>query len=238
MTQVNLWIAFLGGIASFVSPCCLPLYPSYLSYITGISVRQLKEGGSDRAKVRLLTLAHSVSFLLGFSLVFFALSWGANLFADFFMGYRDVIRQLSALVILLMGLFMLGIFRPGQLMKEYKLQIRWRPAGFIGSFVIGLGFSAGWSPCIGSILSAIIALSATEPGSWLLMTSAYALGFSLPFLLLSFFISATKWILPYTGIIMKVSGGIMILLAVLLFTDQMTAITNWFNSRTPDWLRF
>jgi cytochrome c-type biogenesis protein len=160
MDSVNLWIALWAGIASFISPCCLPLYPSYLSYITGISVSELKSGESS-SQVRRQTMLHTLSFIVGFSIIFYALGLTAGFLGNFFIDYRDLLRQIAALLIFIMGLFLLGIFQPQWLMKERKLQIKFRPAGYIGSVLVGMGFAAGWSPCVGPILSAILALATT-----------------------------------------------------------------------------
>ncbi|WP_248925282.1 cytochrome c biogenesis CcdA family protein [Paenibacillus hamazuiensis] len=236
MEHVNLWIALWAGLASFISPCCLPLYPSYLSYITGISVSQLKEGGS--ADVRLKTILHTLCFIAGFSIIFYSLGWGAGLVAALFIDYKDLIREIAAILILVMGLFLLGIFQPQWLLKERKVQWKLRPAGYVGSVLIGMGFAAGWSPCVGPILSAILALAASEPGSWFPLITAYSLGFAIPFFILAFFIGTTKWILQYSAKIMKIGGALMIVMAVLLYTDRMTKITIWLNDMTPPWLKF
>jgi len=235
--EVNVWIAFWAGLASFISPCCLPLYPSYLSYITGISVSQLKSQENAKA-IRFRTLSHSFFFVLGFSIVFFALGAGAGVLANVFTDYKDLIRQLAAILIMLMGLFLLGIFQPKFMMRERKLQIKWKPAGYLGSLILGIGFAAGWSPCVGPILGSIITLASTKPGIWLQMISAYSIGFAVPFLVLAFFIGSTKWILRYSSIMMKIGGALMIIMGILLFTDQMTQITIWLNTKTPDWLKF
>jgi len=235
--EVNVWIAFWAGLASFISPCCLPLYPSYLSYITGISVSQLKSQENAKA-IRFRTLSHSFFFVLGFSIVFFALGAGAGVLANVFTDYKDLIRQLAAILIMLMGLFLLGIFQPKFMMRERKLEIKWKPAGYLGSLILGIGFAAGWSPCVGPILGSIITLASTKPGIWLQMISAYSIGFAVPFLVLAFFIGSTKWILRYSSIMMKIGGALMIIMGILLFTDQMTQITIWLNTKTPDWLKF
>ncbi|SDO09828.1 cytochrome c-type biogenesis protein [Paenibacillus sp. yr247] len=237
MDSVNLWIALWAGIASFISPCCLPLYPSYLSYITGISVSELKSG-EPSSQVRRQTMLHTLSFIVGFSIIFYALGLTAGFLGNFFIDYRDLLRQIAALLIFIMGLFLLGIFQPQWLMKERKLQIKFRPAGYIGSVLVGMGFAAGWSPCVGPILSAILALATTEPGTWFQLTTAYSLGFAIPFFVLSFFIGTTKWILRYSNLIMKIGGGLMVVIAVLLYTGKMTQITLWLNTITPDWLKF
>ena len=237
MDSVNLWIALWAGIASFISPCCLPLYPSFLSYITGISVSELKSGRTS-AQVRRQTMLHTLSFIVGFSIIFYALGLTAGFVGSFFIDYRDLLRQIAALLIFIMGLFLLGIFQPQWLMKERKLSIKFRPAGYVGSVFVGMGFAAGWSPCVGPILSAILALAATEPGTWFQLTTSYSLGFAIPFFVLSFFIGSTKWILRYSNTIMKIGGGLMIVIAVLLYTGKMTQITLWLNSITPDFLKF
>ncbi|NOU99368.1 cytochrome c biogenesis CcdA family protein [Paenibacillus planticolens] len=237
MDSVNLWIALWAGIASFISPCCLPLYPSYLSYITGISVSELKSGETS-SQVRRQTMLHTLSFIVGFSIIFYALGLTAGFLGNFFIDYRDLLRQIAALLIFIMGLFLLGIFQPQWLMRERKLQIKFRPAGYLGSVLVGMGFAAGWSPCVGPILSAILALATTEPGTWFQLTTAYSLGFAIPFFVLSFFIGSTKWILRYSNLIMKIGGGLMVVIAILLYTGKMTQITLWLNTITPDWLRF
>jgi cytochrome c-type biogenesis protein len=181
-------------------------------------------------------LTHTLAFILGFSAVFYSLGLGAGLFGQFFNDNRDLIRQLSAILIMLMGLFLLGLFKPQFLMKERKIDMKWKPAGYLGSFIFGIGFSAGWSPCIGPILTAIIAMAASEPTTWLALITGYTAGFALPFFILAFFIGSTRWILRYSNIMMKAGGALMLFLGVLLFTDQMTKITIWLQQITPDWM--
>lgn len=237
MSDINIWLAFGAGFASFISPCCLPLYPSYLSYITGISVSELK-GSQLSGKKRMLTMTHTLFFVLGFCTVYYTLGYGTNVFSEFFSEYNTLIRQLSAILIILMGLFLMGIFQPRLLMKERRMDLVPKKAGYISSFVFGIGFSAGWTPCIGPALTAILGLAASEPGTWFGLTSAYALGFAIPFFVLAFFLGTAKWILKYSAIVMKIGGGGMILMGILLFTDQMTKITIWLNIITPEWMKF
>ncbi len=236
MSDISIWIAFLAGFASFISPCCLPLYPSYLSYISGISVSQLKTDTTKEVRVR--TMTHTLFFLIGFSVVYYAFGAGAGIIAQVFRDYQDLIAKLSGVLLILIGLFLLGIFQPQFLLREMKLKLNTKPAGFLSSFLIGIGFAAGWSPCIGPIFAAIIALATTEPGLWFSLTTAYTLGFSIPFFIMAFFIGSTKWILKYSNRIMKIGGAFLILFGVLLYTGQMLRITVWFNSITPEWLRF
>ncbi|MBP1989079.1 cytochrome c biogenesis CcdA family protein [Paenibacillus eucommiae] len=237
MDSINIWIALWAGFASFISPCCLPLYPSYISYITGISVSELKSGKS-KAFVRRQTMLHTLGFIVGFSIIFYALGLAAGFLGSFFIDYRDLLRQLAAILIFLMGLFLLGIFQPQWLIKERKLKMKFRPAGYLGSIVIGMGFAAGWSPCVGPILSSILSLAVAEPQTWFKLTTAYSLGFAIPFFVMSFFIGSTKWILRYSNQIMKIGGALMLIIAVLLYTGKMTQITIWLNNMTPEWLKF
>lgn len=234
--ELNVWIALWAGLASFISPCCLPLYPSYLSYITGISVGQLKERNAPK-EVRIKTMLHTLCFIIGFSVIFYSLGLSAGLISDLFIDYRDLLRQIAAILIFVMGLFLLGIFQPQFLMKERKLNFKWKPAGYFGSFLIGIGFAAGWSPCIGPILTAMLALAASDQGSWLKLITAYSLGFAIPFFLLAFFVGTTKWILRYSNLIMKIGGALMIAVAVLLYTNHMTRITLWLLEMTPEWMK-
>ncbi|KAA9007504.1 cytochrome c biogenesis protein CcdA [Paenibacillus spiritus] len=237
MSEVNLGLAVAAGAASFVSPCCLPLYPSYLSYITGLSVRELRT--EDRtARVRLRILLHTGAFALGLSAVFYALGLGASLFGRLWGDQRELIRQLSAILMIVMGLVLLGLIRPGALMKERKLAMARRPAGYAGSFLLGVGFSAGWSPCVGPILSGILALSVQEPASWAALMTGYCLGFALPFLLLSFFIGGARRLLKYSVPLMRTGGGLMVAIGALLLTDRLFRITVWLQSMTPGWLKF
>ena len=125
MSEVTIWAAFGAGIASFISPCCLPLYPSYLSYITGVSVTDLKSEHPGK-QVRMRTMSHTLFFILGFSVVYYTLGYSTNKFAEFFSEYQTLIRQLSAVLIILMGLILVGLIQPGMLMKERKLPIKLR----------------------------------------------------------------------------------------------------------------
>lgn len=234
--ELNIWIAFGAGIASFISPCCLPLYPSYLSYITGISVNDLKTGQTK--EMRMKTMSHTLFFILGFSVVYYVLGAAAGLIGELFIQYNDLISKLAGILIILMGLMLLGIFKPQLLMRDIKLKLPMKPVGYIGSFLIGIGFAAGWSPCVGPILSAIIALASSEPESWFALITSYSLGFAVPFFVMAFFIGSTKWILKYTGIIMKAGGVLMILLGIFLYTGTMSQITSKLNSITPDFLKF
>lgn len=229
--QVSWWLAFGAGVLSFISPCCLPLYPSYLSYITGISVSQLKEKRRSKEVVKLSVL-HTLFFLAGFSAVFYAIGFSASWFGTFFREYQDLIRMLGAVLITAMGLIMLGVFRPSFLMREYKWQTSKKGVSYLGSMLVGIGFSAGWTPCIGPIFAAIITLTAVHPEMRFFYVTAYILGFAIPFFVMAFFIGKTRFILKYSERLMKWGGALMVLLGILLYTDQMTVLTAWLSKIT------
>lgn len=221
MADVNAFLAFGAGFLSFISPCCLPLYPAFLSYITGASVSELK---SDNAMLQRRSILHTIFFLIGFSIIFVMLGFGTSYVGQIFSEYKDLIRQIGAILIIFFGLVVLGIIRPGFLMKDRKIEFKNRPAGFVGSVFIGMAFAAGWTPCMGPILMSVIALAGTNPDSAMLYMVLYSLGFSIPFLVLSFFIGRLQWIRKNSMKIVKIGGYAMIIMGVVLYFDWMTKI--------------
>ena len=176
------------------------------------------------------SLLHTIFFLLGFSLVFIAIGFSTSLFGYFFQQYQDLIRQIGSILIIVFGLIIIGVFEPEMLMKNKRFEFKNRPSGYFGSFLIGLAFSAGWTPCTGPILGAVISLGVSNPTSALSYMVAYILGFAVPFLILSFFIGKLGWIKKYSPIIMKVGGYLMIAMGIILFFDWMTKIISVFSS--------
>jgi len=224
VSNVNVFLAFAAGLLSFLSPCTLPVYPGFLSYITGISVDEFKE---QNAMLSRRAMLHTVFFLLGFSIIFISLGFSASIIGEWFTEYNDLLRRIGAILIIFFGCVVLGIFKPGFLMKERRITLRNRPTGYIGSFVIGLGYAAGWMPCTGPILASVIALSVTAPGQGLFYMIAYILGFALPFVILGFFIGKLSWIRRHNEWMMKIGGIVMIIMGVMLFFDWMTLLTSF-----------
>ncbi|TXK89829.1 cytochrome c biogenesis protein CcdA, partial [Parageobacillus sp. SY1] len=216
-----------AGFLSFISPCCLPLYPAFLSYITGISVSELK---TENALMQRRSLLHTLFFLLGFSLIFISIGFGTSLIGKWFSEYQDFIRQIGALLIIIFGLVIVGIWNPAFLMKDRRFSFQERPSGYIGSIIIGMAFAAGWTPCTGPILVSVIALAATNPSSGMLYMLAYSLGFAVPFFILSFFIGKLQWIRRHSEKMMKIGGYVMIAMGVVLFFDWMTKIITYTTS--------
>src|SRR5690625_3692707 len=207
MTEVNIFLAFGAGFLSFISPCVLPLFPAFLSYITGMSVSEISEDNKMLTKKSML---HTILFLLGFSSVFIMIGFSATLVADFFTMYKNVIRQIGAIVIIFFGLVIVGVLNFEFLMKDKKITFKNKPAGYIGSFFVGMAFSMGWTPCTGPILMVVITLAATNPEQGMILMISYVLGFAIPFLILSFFVGKLNIIKKHSMKIVKIGGYIMI----------------------------
>src|SRR5699024_4911836 len=227
MADISILLAFGAGILSFVSPCVFPLYPAFLSYITGLSVSDIQRG---KFKGQQKAILHTVFFLLGFSIIYLVLGLGstgsATLIETWYFQYGDLIRRIGAILIVFFGLVTFGIFQPKFLMKDHKLNVQNKPSGYIGTVFIGLAFALGWTPCMGPILAATLALIGANPSQGLLYIISYILGFSVSFFLMAFFITKFKWIKKYSGLFMKVGGGIMIVMGVVLFFDKLSLINS------------
>jgi cytochrome c-type biogenesis protein len=221
MTDLNIFLAIGAGFLSFISPCCLPLYPAFLSYITGMSVGELK---SDNGMLKKRSLLHTLFFLIGFSVIFIAIGFGTSFIGTFFTNYQDLIRQIGAIFIVFFGFMIVGFIKPEFLLKDRRFEFKNRPSGYIGSILIGMAFAAGWTPCTGPILMSVILLAGSNPESGMLYMIAYTLGFSIPFFLLSFFLGRMHWIRKHNAMIMKIGGYLMIIMGIFLFFDWMTDI--------------
>ncbi|MFT4412429.1 cytochrome c biogenesis CcdA family protein [Fredinandcohnia humi] len=226
MSELNIFLSFGAGLLSFLSPCCLPLYPAFLSYITGLSIDELRE---NNVLLRRRAFLHTFFFLLGFSLIFIVLGLSTSLLNHLFYQYSDLIRQLGAILILFFGLIVSGLLRLNFLLKEKRTYFKNRPAGYIGSILIGIGYAAGWTPCVGPILATVISMS-IYTGNGLLNMLAYIAGFSIPFFVMSFFISQSTNIKKYSGQFMKFGGYLMILMGIFLYFDWLTKITTYLTN--------
>lgn len=237
MLVVGMFLALGAGALSFLSPCVLPIFPAYLSYITGISVKELQ--GKQDTKIRSKLLTHSVFFLLGVSLVFLSLGIGASFLGQWIQkllagNSGELIQRLAGIFIIIMGLFVAGWINITALMKEKRFQSKSKPVGYVGTFFVGLGFAAGWTPCIGPIFGSILFLATSNPGHGVIYTLMYVIGFALPFITLTFFLGSTRWIVRRSQIIMKTGGVIMIVMGLVLFTGQMPRITQYLLNLVKD----
>jgi cytochrome c-type biogenesis protein len=240
-TEMSLLVAVLAGLLSFLSPCVLPLLPSYLSFIAGLSFEEL-QGSVANPRTRRAILVNSICFVLGFSLVFIAMGAGATLLGQALFRYQGLIRKVGGVLVILMGLYIAGWLPIPFLMREWRVEAGRRPAGSLGAVLTGITFAAGWTPCIGPILGSILTLASMSQTatSGVLMLAAYSAGLAIPFLLSSLmidrflvFFDRFKRFFP---VVTRVSGLVLILMGILLVTDYFTLLNQMAFSLTPEWL--
>lgn len=240
MLLAGMLLALGAGALSFLSPCVLPIFPAYMSYITGISVKEL-QGKKDSRMVRQL-FAHAFFFLLAVSLVFLSLGASASFLGQWaqklLIGDSALlIQRIAGVLIIVMGLFIAGWIELPSLMKERRFHYTKKRVGYAGTFFIGLGFAAGWTPCIGPIFGSILLLAASNPSQGLFYTVVYVIGFAIPFLVLTFFIGKTRWIVRHSNLIMKIGAVMMILMGLVLFFGLMPRISGFLLDLVNDtWL--
>ena len=233
-------VAFTAGLFSFLSPCVLPLFPSYLSFVTGMSVADLQADLTTAARRRVLF--HSVAFVVGFSIVFVALGASFSVAGQVLLDYRDWIRRVGGVLIVIFGLYIAGLLNFGPFSRTKQWQLREKPAGYIGSFIVGLTFAIGWTPCVGPILGAILSLAGTAEtvGRGIGLLVAYSAGLGVPFLLsaaaLGVFLRFFKRYRPFIPIVERGAGVILVVVGVLVFTNYYLVLNSWANAFTPDWL--
>ncbi len=235
--SVGLLVALTAGVLSFLSPCVLPLVPSYLAFVTGMSLEELQEGVDRKA-----TLMHSLLFVAGFSIIFVTLGASASFLGSFLRYYEVWIARVGGVVIIVLGLHLMGVFRIAPLMRERRVHVNDRPAGYIGTVGVGAAFGAGWTPCLGPVLGAILTLAANQDTVWagVGLLSLYSLGLAIPFLIsalaLDWFLGAFSRFRRFLPLVEKASGVILIILGLLLVTGSFTILTSFLAGATPDWL--
>jgi len=232
MKDVSFPLAFLAGIMSFLSPCVLPLLPSYVSFITGVSFEDLTTG-ADRRKIRYLTITNSLTFILGFSTVFVALGASSSAVGKFMFEYQEWIRIGGGILIIVFGLFVAGFLKMDFLMRDKKVHLSGKPAGYVGTFLVGMTFAAGWTPCIGPILGTILLYASSQGSAFygFKLLAVYSLGLALPFFISSLamnsFLSYSKKLMRYMRVIMIISGLLLILFGILLLTNRVREFTGF-----------
>lgn len=229
-------IAFSAGVLSFLSPCVLPLVPSYVTFITGMSVEDLRH-------TRREALLHAVAFVCGFSLIFLALGAGATAFGQVMIRYRDVISRVGGVLIIGFGLHLLGAFSLGFLARDTRVHLANKPLGYLGTVVVGVAFGAGWSPCIGPILGAILTMAANEGdlGRGMALLGAYSLGLAVPFLAAA--LAVDRFLTIFARVrhrmvwVNRTAGVLLVLVGVLLATNRFTMLSSWLQDLTPAFIR-
>jgi cytochrome c-type biogenesis protein len=230
-------VAFLAGLLSFLSPCVLPLVPSYLSFITGVT------GVAELESRRHLALLHAVLFVTGFSLIFIALGATATELGLLLKSYQRWVERVGGLLVIGFGLYTLGVLRMGVLAREARVQLADKPLGFLGSVLVGVAFGAGWTPCIGPILGSILLYTSSRAdlSQGLALLLAYSAGLAIPFLVAAWalegFLHWFQRFRRYIGWVEKVAGVLLIGVGLLMLTGSFTILSGWLQSLTPGFLK-
>ena len=239
-SELSILMAFLAGLLSFVSPCVLPLVPSFVTYITGLTFEDITSD-KDRARIRKITIANSLAFIGGFTTIFVLFGASATFIGQAFLQYQDIIQKVGGILIILFGLYIMGVLKLDFLTKEKKIHIENKPAGYFGSYIVGMAFAAGWTPCVGPILGTILLYASTTGsiGKGMGLLAIYSLGLGLPLfisaLAINSFISTFKVIAGYMRWITIISGIFLILIGIMIFTNSFTIITTWFQQHGIGW---
>lgn len=237
METVGITIAFGAGVLSFLSPCVLPLVPSYLSFVTGMSLEDLQKGVDRRA-----TLVHSLLFVAGFTGIFLLLGASASFLGQFFKVYEVWIARIGGLVIMILGLHLAGALRLTPLMREKRVHLHDKPAGYLGTVGVGAAFGAGWTPCIGPVLGAILTFAASQDHFWsgVGLLFVYSLGLAVPFLLsalaLDAFLGAFSRFRRFLPVIQVAAGVLLVILGLLLMTGTFSALSGYLTRFTPSFI--
>lgn len=234
LPHTSLMAAFVAGLLSFVSPCVLPLVPSYLMYITGLSLDQLSDS-AERQRLRKTIVVNSLLFIAGFSLVFIAFGASASLIGQMLTDYQQLLRKVGGVFIILIGLYLMGILNLRFLMSEKRVHLRSRPAGYAGSLLIGGTFAAGWTPCVGPVLGTMLLYASTSETlvDGIILLVFYSAGLGLPFfgaaMGIDRFLTSFKRVRGYLGIVTSMSGIFLVLFGFLVYHDSLTVLTSFFE---------
>jgi cytochrome c-type biogenesis protein len=229
-------VAFTAGLLSFLSPCVLPLVPSYVGFLTGMT--QPETGVQRRT-----ALAHALLFIVGFSLVFVLLGASATALGRALGYYQVWVQRAGGVLVILFGLLCLGVFNSRLLTREHRLHFEHKPVGYLGSALVGMAFAAGWTPCIGPVLGGILGLAASSADvtRGMLLLAVYSVGLALPFLLAAVavesFLTWFQKFRPFLPWVMRISGAMLILVGLLLVTGEFTRLAGWLQGLTPALLR-
>ena len=236
--NINLVSAFIAGLLSFLSPCVLPLIPSYITYITGLSFADL-QAEHPSGIVRRRTIIHSLLFIAGFTVVFVLLGASATFIGGFMQEHMMIIRRIGGILIILFGIHLTGLVPIQMLLGEKRVTIHNKPAGYVGSFLVGVAFSAGWTPCIGPILASILMIAATEATlhHGILLLLAYSMGLAIPFFLSALamhrFLIIFKRFKKYIRLCEIITGLFLIAVGVMVYGNYLTRLSALFSS-LPD----
>jgi cytochrome c-type biogenesis protein len=228
----------LAGLLSFLSPCVLPLVPSYLGFVTGMSFDEL----SSNTRSRRAVMVPALLFTVGFSLVFLIMGASATFLGQLLLRYQDWVSRVGGIMIILFGLHLLGILRIGAFLRERRLHMETKPVGYFGAVLAGIVFGAGWTPCIGPVLGTLLTYASARANlaSGMFLLLCYSIGLAVPFLLAAWatgrFLNTSKGIRKYIPLFEKVSGVILLIAGILLVSGSFSAMSAWFARFTPEFL--
>lgn len=236
--NVSFLLAFGAGVLSFISPCILPLVPSYLSFVTGMTFARGAAGPTPR-EVRRTTVTHSALFILGFSLVFVLLGASATAAGRILRDYHEVIRRVGGILVILLGLHLAEVIRIPFLLRERRLTLRDKPAGYLGSVAVGVAFAAGWTPCVGPILGTILLYASTtgRVGLGVALLATYSLGLGIPFLVASWgvgsFFTHFDRFRRHLRLVSVISGGLLIVVGAMILTNTLSVLSGYLFQKLP-----
>ena len=227
--NISYLVAFTAGFLTFISPCLLPIIPSFIAYITGISLNDINDPAKKNA-AKMKALAHSLFFIVGFSLIFILLGLTATFIGKTLFRYQRLIQTAGGALIILFGLYLIGILKLDFLGKEFKIKVKSEGASYLGSFMIGVTFAAAWTPCAGPILGSILLMAGTKTsvaeGAKLL--SAYSLGIAVPFfltaLLINTFVASFNRLKKFMSVVNMISGVFLVAVGILIMTNYLNVI--------------
>jgi cytochrome c-type biogenesis protein len=241
MTDINFMVAFTSGLLSFLSPCVLPVIPSYLSFISGVSLDEMRDPKAEGA-VRRRVVLNSLAFIAGFSVVFVSLGVSASFLGGLFAAYRRPIRIAGGGLVVLVGIYLMGFLKIRALDRYFQVNVKDKPAGYLGSALIGVTFAVAWIPCVGPILGAILtwAATSTRVSEGFFLLSSYAAGLAVPFFLsavaVNSFFQFSQRFRRYIHYVHVVAGVLLVIVGVLLVTDYFTLLNAYAIRFTPEWL--
>jgi cytochrome c-type biogenesis protein len=237
-THTTVWVAFLAGLVSFVSPCVLPLVPAYLSFLTGSSLEELQANATVSMRAR--AVSHALAFIGGFSAVFILLGLTASALGAVLHQNQVLIAQIGGCVVVVLGLQMMGLIRIPFLMMDTRIHAQHAKQNYWTSAIVGIAFAAGWSPCIGPILSGILLLASQQhTAQAALLLAFYSLGLAVPFFLTALAIGAVLPVLNrikrFLPAIEFVSGLFLVVVGLVLVTHSFSLVAGWFTQFLPPW---
>jgi cytochrome c-type biogenesis protein len=243
MESVSLIAAFAAGLLSFISPCVLPLIPGYISFISGVTLEDMRAGPAGQAAVaavsRTRVVGTSIAFIAGFSLVFVSLGASASALGQLLLPRLTLLGRIAGIVIIAFGLHTMGILRIRWLEADTRVQTRAKPAGIVGAGVVGVAFAFGWTPCIGPILAGILAVAASQEtvSQGIRLLAVYSLGLGIPFLVTALainqFFAAFARIRRHYRAIEVTSGALLVVIGVLMVVNRLTVIAQYLSPYLP-----